>query len=522
MTFHVFISHKSQDESIAASIGAILLRNLAADQVTVFVSERTEFDDDYRSRIKDELAKANWLLLIYTGADKDWGWCSYEVGIYDGLHHTAICAQLQNQVGKSSPRSAELERRVICLHHRNQPPPSTIDNRQTVKMIPDRVRALIKRYYSLVEPHELADNVAAIEEAVTDILRVFGRATRSHEFCEQIKITVPQPDKITITELSSMTVVSGDPSAFTDVLGFAPVYPEHVLWPDFFKNVGSGVNFAWIKELIKAIASIRDGTIQQPIQALHLNTKTRLRFRAVLHRVERSPRKIECYVLFVQDVGGGHFSDLLPDYAKILLPTMRLAYRMRYDLLDVYSGEKLSAKNEFAAAEGVALRVRIANVLDDILAESRSRSASPAQQVIDAFGGNSEHEREAREIINLMSRRWPIHARAIWEAIGYDSDRGYWVKDRETRLTDGEINQLGDALKHVDQMNGVFLRLGTARLVEKAAHDFPDKLYNVAEFAGYAKIASSPDVSALVARDECSGRTSDPGAASDLRAKDRL
>ena len=226
-------------------------------------------------------------------------------------------------------------------------------------------------------------------------------------------------------------------------------------------------------------------------------------------------------MLFVQDVGGGHLSDLLPHYAKILLPTMRLAYRMRYDLLDVYSNDKLPAKNEAAASEGVSLRVKIANVLDDILSEAKSRSAGAGEQVIDAFGGHSEHEREARDIINFMSRRWPLHARAIWDAVGYDPSRHDWVKDKKAPLTDAEMDQLGKAIGDVDRMNGVFLRLGTTRLVEKAARDFPDELYSVGTYAGFAKTPSPPDVSALVAKGERSATTRELGARSDLGVEDR-
>jgi hypothetical protein len=194
---------------------------------------------------------------------------------------------------------------------------------------------------------------------------------------------------------------------------------------------------------------------------------------------------------------------------------------MRYDLLDVYAGDKLWTKNESAAVQGIALRVQIANVLDDILAESRSRSAGAAEQVIDAFDGESEHECEARDVINSMSLRWPLCARAIWDAIGYDPSGRAWVKDRKARLTDDEMKQLGAALKQVDHMNGVFLRLGTVLLAEKVARAFPDERYNVAEYAGYTKRPSRSDVSSIVAKDEYSVTTRDLGAGSDLGPENR-
>ncbi|HUC65374.1 MAG TPA: hypothetical protein VMA53_08100 [Stellaceae bacterium] len=482
MPFQIFISRKSQDARIARAIKSVLLRGLRKeDQPKVFVSEGIAHGANWREVIRGALEDANWLLLLYTGEDQNWSWCCFEVGIYDGKHSSAIHLQLDTGQDLSSPLPNAPERRVICIHHGEQEPPSTISDRQAVIATHENVRKLLQRYYSLVDPNGLANDPEVLDRATDDICGIFGQAARRHEFCQHIKINVPDPAKITEAEMPADTTVSGEPGAFNNVMAFFPEFAERVPWPEFIRVAGAGVNKAWTRELVRALSHIRDGSIVQPIQALHVNPSTGLRFRPVLYRVERNKRQIECEVLFVQDVGGYLLSDLPPNEA-VLLSTMRLAYRMRYEVLNRFLG-KLDVPDP-----NTPFRVRFCNALTNILVEAASRT-NQAEELIDAFAGPGKHERTARTILGYMIKRWPKCEQIIWSSVGYDPTLGVWTKDRSSALSEEEKHQLQCVLDEVDVMNGVFLKLGSERWVKDVVRRFRADIYSIDT---YSTLTRSP------------------------------
>ena len=78
----IFISHKMPtDTPLAEAIG----KNLAlysGNQVKVTHAGQFRYGEQWRQRIEQELDEADWLILLYTDPDEDWGFCLYECGYF--------------------------------------------------------------------------------------------------------------------------------------------------------------------------------------------------------------------------------------------------------------------------------------------------------------------------------------------------------------------------------------------------------------------------------------------------------
>jgi hypothetical protein len=110
--YSVFFSHKVNDERVTSSLIELLDRH--TKNVGFFISEKIKKGSPWRKAIIEHLNRANFLVLVFTDPNEDWGWCLYESGFFDAL----------SQVSKS--------RRIWCLHNASTSPPSPIADLQSV------------------------------------------------------------------------------------------------------------------------------------------------------------------------------------------------------------------------------------------------------------------------------------------------------------------------------------------------------------------------------------------------------
>ena len=101
----IFISHKHADKNVASIIGN-WIDDLTAGNVDVFLSSDSEFDtpeigQDLSKDLGKNLLKAGVVILVYTSADHDWSYCTWECGVAltPGTPDTRImCIQCQNDI----------------------------------------------------------------------------------------------------------------------------------------------------------------------------------------------------------------------------------------------------------------------------------------------------------------------------------------------------------------------------------------------------------------------------------------
>lgn len=126
--FAVFISHKSQDAEMARRLKAVLSSH--APKVNVFLSEEIPPGDHWHDRIEEALRATHWFLLLYTSSDHNWGWCLYEAGLFDG-----------------SCTPGDPDRRRICMHHPDEPPPAQFATRQSSFVDRAGVKDFLKTFF---------------------------------------------------------------------------------------------------------------------------------------------------------------------------------------------------------------------------------------------------------------------------------------------------------------------------------------------------------------------------------------
>lgn len=80
----IFISHHHKNKKIADIFRAAIM-DWTTGRVKVFQSSEggsgLVIGDKLEDSIRDAISNSNIVLLIYTGADKDWSWCMYECGL---------------------------------------------------------------------------------------------------------------------------------------------------------------------------------------------------------------------------------------------------------------------------------------------------------------------------------------------------------------------------------------------------------------------------------------------------------
>lgn len=110
--YSVFFSHKVNDKRVTTSL--IELLDGHTENVSFAISEQIEKGTPWRKAIAELLNRANFLVLVFTDPNEDWGWCLYELGFFDALSQS------------------ESRRRIWCLHNASTDPPSPIADLQSV------------------------------------------------------------------------------------------------------------------------------------------------------------------------------------------------------------------------------------------------------------------------------------------------------------------------------------------------------------------------------------------------------
>ena len=128
--YKIFFSHKVEDEKVANSIINLIERH--TERVRCFMSKNIEKGTNWRQTIADQLTLSSFLVLVFTDPNEDWAWCLYETGFFDAL----------TRISNIMPT-----RRIYCLHHASNPPPSSIADLQSIPAKVEDVSQWLKELF---------------------------------------------------------------------------------------------------------------------------------------------------------------------------------------------------------------------------------------------------------------------------------------------------------------------------------------------------------------------------------------
>lgn len=120
---NIFISHKHEDAETALLLKR-RLESFGGGKVDCFVSEHVPYGADWFENIRENLRRADALVLIFTSSDMTWDWPLYEVGLATDLTDPESCS-------------------IITLYPPGSEPPEPIRHVQAVEASEEGLRDLV-------------------------------------------------------------------------------------------------------------------------------------------------------------------------------------------------------------------------------------------------------------------------------------------------------------------------------------------------------------------------------------------
>src|ERR1700730_11018994 len=287
--YQVFFSHKEEDAKVTHCIKDLLDRH--TENVTYFISENIERGTNWRQTIAEELTLSSFLVLVFTDPNKDWKWCLYETGFFDAL--TRIPNTLHT-------------RRIYCLHHASNPPPSPIADLQTVPAKIEDVSQWLKELFdhTLQTKDVFRDDIPQI---ASQICELFVRERKPIYLAKAVKIAVRCSSLKSPDDLPEDTIIEGDQRLMEEVFG---TNTGKIDWNSAKKRFtkfpnSSEANLSALKEIANAVYRIQDNSRVRPIQGTIFVEQGPKRYRPVIsYAKELSADRISCEMLLIEEVGG--------------------------------------------------------------------------------------------------------------------------------------------------------------------------------------------------------------------------
>ncbi|MEJ2154542.1 MAG: hypothetical protein P8X96_04355 [Desulfobacteraceae bacterium] len=166
-------------------------------------------------------------------------------------------------------------------------------------------------------------------------------------------------------------------------------------WGDLIASLsekgGNAMNDLWQEELFHVIKKISEGRKFKPVQAVFLAKDSKF-FRPVIHAVDRCRLDgaiVSYQITFSEEIGAVDISSM-PKDLSVLASYLRFAFRFRWEILEKYTGRKLSE----ADAE------RLYNSIERIRTDANSRGLVGIDAILPLF------DPEQTQRIKNIHRSW--------------------------------------------------------------------------------------------------------------------
>lgn len=397
----VFLSHLEEDVESACLIRDVLQSHLSNGHVKVWLDRDIPKGRDWLDELKRAVNRADWFILLYSGAAVDWAWCHEETGAFLGS------------------RNFDTDK-LIVLHPKNVPLPSFLGSYQSVacpSYTAKRFDELAERTKNILELNDFRDIGNFLEqffaeepypgfgeinsdllttkenrdEVTRAIVTAVGRmivATTSLRYT--MAITVAQPEEMDSSFPDNTQI---DPGTAGKVL--FKTGDEPCSWPEFLERIDKRETST--RKVWRAIASSCQWTWKtrqlQPIRRIFRAVAGMERYRPFLTHFERAGDNSCTFRLaFIETVE----PETADNAEARLVTSLTLAYRFRTQILDRFgSSIKLAhhvhEHTELHRAEGRSEHElkcdalhQIIQALDDIMAEAEN-SGTYSPRVADDF-----------------------------------------------------------------------------------------------------------------------------------------
>ena len=436
--YKVFFSHKVEDEKVTHAIIDLIERH--TERVRCFMSKSIEKGTNWRQTIAEQLTLSSFLVLVFTDPNKDWKWCLYETGFFDAL--TRIPNTLHT-------------RRIYCLHHASNPPPSPIADLQTVPAKIEDVSQWLKELFDhTLQTKEIFRN--EIPQVADHICELFSRERKPIYSAKSVEITVRCSSLKSPDDLPEDTVIEGDHRLMEEVFGtnigkidWKSAKVQFAKFPN-----SSEANLNALKEISRALYKIHGNSRVRPIQGTIFVEQGPKRYRPVIsYAKELSADLISCEMLLIEEVGGP-----LQNVDKrlgALLTSIRMAVRIRWEIIRPFV---LDGNIERLARDPRRLRFDLQTCLNNIFLEGEFRGNFSENDVWSAFEGSAD-----RSKIDAMIKDWkPLYSK-IWQSLGFNDVAETFGEISDQPFTDHDIASLGTGLHELAKMNSDFLDMALAR-----------------------------------------------------------
>ena len=424
-TVYVFFSYKKKDERAAVAV-VNALRKFSAGKLRI--SYQADFTEEiagkqWRDKIRDEVCRANWFILLLPDPSDDWDWCLYETGIFD-----------------RQPTSAD---RLICLHHPDTKIPSPIEDYHSVPATIPEVEKFLRMVYLNSNPvpgmkainTSIEDDIPTIAEEIVEAIRPPRKGIVHQTFEPFVNLKIDNAAKLEDKEgLDDAVLLQANAQAL-DAFGFIQ---RPATWGELRSGIQEhGGDGRWREELFHVVRKVAQGRKFYPIQAV-FHTSDGKTYRPLLNAVDRTGSRgpINSFNLIFSEEVGVLNSTSMPEEVSTLVTLLRMTFRFRWEVLEKYGKRDLS-EDDIERIENAILRMEV---------EAESRGIVDQEAVTRIFQP-SDADR-----LNAMFSHWAtLRNRSDGSGI---LDVAIANKDKET------ISKL---LREMIPMNQEFLELATGR-----------------------------------------------------------
>lgn len=377
-TVHVFFSYKTRDDPVARMIIS-LLRKYSAGKLDI--TFQGEFGEEiagrlWRQKIKSEVARANWFILLLPDPSEGRDWCLYEAGLFD--------------------RQATSADRLICLHHPNADLPDQITDYHTIPANREGMESFVKMVFLKKNPipglpainEGIASEVAHLAADLVDAIRPPSGDMLQERLEPWLKLNVANVDELEKADDLDEAIIEDANEKALSIFGYR-VPPR--TWGALRQAIAHDqADARWLEELVRVVHSIGRGLEVEPIQRVFKAARGCM-YRPVVHAIDRSgPRGpiLSFHITFSEDIAALDQS-VMPPAVFRLAAILRFAFRFRWEILERFMGT-LKSPEDVEALETALRRMR---------REWESRGGLDEVQILELFPADGRRQRVLQMLI---------------------------------------------------------------------------------------------------------------------------
>lgn len=382
----VFISHKSRDKEAAQDIRRLLMIP-GGDSLHVFISERIEAGQEWSRQIRENLERADYLLLLYTDPTEEWDWCLFEAGFFVG-------------------RAKEKHNGMICLHSTKHVPPKPLQQFQSIRVDEkDKLVDFLRKLFtginrSLIESQEDIQNLA--DNVVKVLVEKTVKLEKSILKTDYITLHLGPSEVKGLQEAKRIPETVVCESQETESLKIFGLLRGECTMRSLDGGLEGHYKESWLKGLAETLsaASMKKDPVP-PIPILYSKAKKR-EYHVILHRIDLfTDGSIKFFLLFIEKIREVEDKD---ENVRMIGDMLTLGRKLRWKILMKFHREisvlRFRTHNERERRECLdSLRL----AMNWVAGEATRLDLLIPEDVINAF----EEPEDRKRIEEIVTQRWP-------------------------------------------------------------------------------------------------------------------